>query len=173
MDVEADGHSAQRATNSGSAPDVIDLFQRLERQHAGARVRELAGLEFDRITDYLGHPPSLVEYETWLSDEVREKIRYRPVPENPLKDWIRFLVHRKALGEEEQELLPLLGTVAHSFLTMLQTTAMAKSYKMPLLLAFHRDGRLHPDETPAAIVASFRSFYAKNVHGEERVWETA
>ena len=147
--------------------DVIDLFQRLERQHAGAKVRDLAGLEYDRITEYLAHPPSLVEYDTWLSDAVRERIKGQPAPAHPLKDWIGFLAGHRVLGAVEPEMGDLQGTVAHSFLAMLQTTAMTKSYKMPLLLAFYRDGRIHPDAPESAIAASFRAFYAKTVHAED------
>lgn len=147
--------------------DVIDLFQRLERQHAGAKVGELAGLEYDRIAAYLGHPPSVVEYDTWLSDAVRERIKGRQAQAHPLKDWIGFLAGHRVLGAVEPGAADLLGTVAHSFLMMLQTTAMTKSYKMPLLLAFYRDGRIHLDAPESAIASSFRAFYAKTVHAED------
>ncbi len=144
--------------------DLIDLFRSLERRHAGYPVRALAGLEYDRIADYLGHGPSLTEYDEWLDDAVWARIKGRPAPENPMKDWLAFRVaHGIALAGEKA----LVGTVAHAFLTMLQNTAMAKTYKMPLLLAFHRNGQLHPDAPSEAIVESFRRFYASGVHGED------
>jgi superfamily II DNA or RNA helicase/HKD family nuclease len=147
--------------------DVIDLFQRLERQHTGAKVGELAGLEYDRIAEYLGHPPSLVEYDTWLSDAVRERIKGRQAQEHPLKDWIGFLAGHQVLAAVDPGVADLLGTVAHSFLAMLQTTAMTKSYKVPLLLAVYRDGRIQPEAPESAIAASFRAFYEKTVHAED------
>ena len=177
---------------------VIDLFQQLARQHTDAKIRELAGLEYDRIAEFLGHPPSLTEYDTWLSEAVRERIKGQPAPVHPLKDWLGFLAEHQVLGAKEagveavspgpmesrmgtvaQEpmeagagteafgLTDLLETEAHRFLAMLQTTAMTKSYKMPLLLAFHRDGRLFLDALDAAIANSFRAFYAKTVHAED------
>ena len=144
--------------------EVIDLFRALAKWHAGSPVRALAGLEYNRIREELGHDPSLTEYDEWLDDAIWMRIKGRPAPENPMRDWLAFRVAHGVASDAERALI---GTFAHAFLVMLQNTAMTKTYKMPLLQAFHRDGRLYLDAPPEASVASFRQFYATGVHGED------
>lgn len=143
---------------------VLDLFKLLEKRHSGATVSSLAKLEYERIRDLLGHNPSMREYWEQIESEVWKRIKGANAPVNPLKDWLLFLsVNGLASGREQR----LMGTYGHDFLRMLANTDMTKTYKMPLLLAFYRNGKLFREAAETDIHRSFREFYSYGLNGED------
>jgi len=143
---------------------VLDLFKLLEQRHSGAPVSSLAKLEYLRIRDRLEHNPSLREYWEQMEPEVWKRIKGSKAPANPMKDWLLFLSENRFAPDGEQRLL---GTFGHDFLRMLANTDMTKTYKMPLLLAFHRNGRLYREAAETDIHRSFRDFYGYGLNGED------
>lgn len=83
---------------------------------------------------------------------------------NPFKDWLSFLHEIGTITDAESRLM---NARAHDFLKKLANTGMEKTYKMPLLLAFYRNGKLFPDAGEDDIYHSFKSFYEYGTNGDD------
>lgn len=143
---------------------VIDLFRELERKRAGITTKDFASMEFKRIREQLERVPSQREFYEQMEDETWLRIRKSPYPVNPLRDWLQFLVDEDAATDGERALR---GTAAHRLLQTLAETSMTKTYKMPLLLAFHQEGRLRRVVGESEIARSFQTFFSHAAFGED------
>ena len=62
------------------------------------------------------------------------------------------------LNEEEKEILNSFGC---EFINMLENTAMSKSYKLPVFLAFYNNGNMKNKIDDEDLYKSFKEFYTK------------
>ena len=80
-------------------------------------------------------------------------MKYAPVP-----NYLNFLAERDLLTEDEKKLINGKGA---EFINMVETTRMQKSYKMPLLLSFCRDGKFKMVADEDDIYYSFQAYYER------------
>ncbi len=91
--------------------------------------------------------------DTDVQDALKRNMRYSPVP-----NYLKFLAEKNLLNEDEKKLLNGKGA---EFINMVETTRMQKSYKMPLLLAFCRDGKFKTVVNENDIYYSFQTYYER------------
>ncbi|HEY5560635.1 MAG TPA: DEAD/DEAH box helicase family protein [Clostridiaceae bacterium] len=111
--------------------------------------------EYYRIKEYVQERPSRLQFYTYFDDELYKLLNSN---NKVLKDYLWFL---KEIGETTVEENELVGTIAHEFIKMVENTAMSKSYKMPIFLAFYNQGILKFNLTEEDIYHSFKAFYDK------------
>lgn len=139
---------------------IVDLFKRQAEQEMSTKdkvneqfekVRQLVSCEFQRSV------PTRVDLFTYMDTDVQDALkrnmRYSPVP-----NYLKFLAEKNLLNEDEKKLLNGKGA---EFINMVETTRMQKSYKMPLLLAFCRDGKFKTVVNENDIYYSFQTYYER------------
>ena len=139
---------------------IVDLFKRQAEQEMSIKdkvneqfekVRQLVSYEFQRSV------PTRVDLFTYMDADVQEalkrNLKYAPVP-----NYLNFLAERDLLTEDEKKLLNGKGA---EFINMVETTRMQKSYKMPLLLSFCRDGKFKTVVDEDDIYYSFQEYYER------------
>lgn len=134
---------------------LVDIFKKMEQQ--GKKLQDIIKEEFYRIKEDLGHRPTRVEFITYVENDIYNRIK-NASDKNPLKNYLGFLKDIEELQQHEAELM---GTKAEEFINMIERTSMAKTYKMPVLLAFYNDGNLKLSIDEEDIYNSFKNFYAK------------
>lgn len=134
---------------------IIDIFRK--QAEAGAGIQNLVKDEYFRIRDYLGKRPLRLDMFTYMDDDLLEKI-LSTVQNNIFNNYLGFLKSIEELSIDEEKLI---DTEGHKFLIKMETTPMARSYKMPLLLAFYNDGKLKMKVNEDDIFHSFYEFFSK------------
>ncbi len=134
---------------------LIDLFKKMaaDQKKLGDRI----GDEFFRIADLLGHRPLRRDFYIHLDETLYRQIRSKKEL-NPFRDYLGFL---DAIGQTTAAEKDLLGSFGHRFLCTIENTAMAKTYKMPVLLAFYNDGDIKLEIDDEDLYRSFKAFYEK------------
>ncbi|MEL7659912.1 DEAD/DEAH box helicase family protein [Acetobacterium wieringae] len=134
---------------------LIDLFKKMaaDQKKLGDRVND----EFFRIADVLGHRPLRRDFYINLDQTLYRQIRGKKEL-NPFRDYLGFL---DALNQTTAAEKDLLGSFGHQFLCNIENTAMAKTYKMPVLLAFYNDGDIKLAVSEDDLNRSFKAFYEK------------
>lgn len=133
--------------------ELIDLFQRQREQEQS--IEERIHNAFYVVMNSLGHVPSRTELYCSLSGADLE-LMTKQKGNNPFKNYLAFLNKLDLLTAKEKVLYVETGG---AFIHMIETTAMSKSYKMPLLLAFYQPDRIHSCVTETMIYHSFLQFY--------------
>jgi type I site-specific restriction endonuclease len=134
---------------------LIDIFKRMDQQ--GKKLQDLVKEEYYRVKEELGHRPSRVELITYIENDIYYKVK-NAADKNPFRNYLKFL---KDLEELDKNEAVIIGTKAEEFINMIENTSMSKTYKMPVLLAFHNDGKLKIRINEEDIYDSFKNFYAK------------
>lgn len=111
--------------------------------------------EYYRIKEYVQKKPNRLQFYTYFDDELYKLLNSKS---NVFKDYLWFL---NEIGEATKEEKELVGTIAHEFIKMIEATAMTKSYKMPLLLAFYNEGKIRFSLSEDEVYESFKAFYKK------------
>lgn len=137
---------------------VIDLFRIQAEQRVA--MNRLIDEEYEKIKESLGHRPSRAELVTSLNDEMFAYI-YRNSKKNPLRDYLMYLKDKDELTEQEEVLF---SDKMYQFIHMIEITAMEKSYKMPLLLAFYNHGNMKDSITAEDVYQSFYHYYHKGAN---------
>ena len=75
---------------------------------------------------------------------------------SPFGNYLGYLHTHGLLNENEKEIYE---SEAAGFIEMIETTAMSKSYKMPLLLAFYRPEGIRDCVTDTMVYESFYQYY--------------
>lgn len=139
---------------------LVDIFERQIQN--SLKLKEKVLQHFLTLSEQLQKVPSRLNFFNSLDDELLFLLK-KNSKENPLKDWIQFLYNEKMLTDEEQQLFvnntSVAQNIGHTFLTMIETTSMTKSYKMPILLAFYNEGNIKLNISSTDIYNSFVSFY--------------
>ncbi|WP_373483829.1 DEAD/DEAH box helicase family protein [Acetobacterium sp.] len=139
---------------------LIDLFKKMAGDQKKIKDRVLD--EFDRIMEELGRRPLRLDLYVHLDEAIYHTIRSKKEL-NPFRDYLSFL---DAIGQTTADEKALLGTPGHAFLTTIENTAMSKTYKMPVLLAFYNGGQMKSAIDDEDLYQSFKAFYEK---GSNRV----
>lgn len=133
---------------------LIDLFKEMERR--GMTIKDRIREEFQSVREKLGHVPSRIEFFNLMEDRVYE-LAAKNAKENPFRNYLGFLSSQNALSTEEKDLC---STVGREFLHLLETTDMAKVYKMPVLSAFYNNGSVRTALTEEELLESWKSFFS-------------
>ncbi|MBC3802963.1 NgoFVII family restriction endonuclease [Acetobacterium fimetarium] len=139
---------------------LIDLFRKMEQDQK--KISDRVSDEFYRIRAALGRRPLRLDMYVHLDAAVYAQIRSRKAL-NFFRDYLGFLDETGQTTPEEKELI---GTAGHAFLRTIENTAMSKTYKMPVLLAFYNEGSMKLAVTEDDLYRSFKTFYEK---GSNRV----
>ncbi len=140
---------------------LIDLFQEMAKK--GQTIKEQIQKEYWRVKEYLGKVPSRMELFTYMEDQVYQLCMTHPT-ENPLRKYLEYLQESDDLTAEEQEIYDGIG---REFLTLLETTDMQKSYKMPILSAFYHDGDIRQAVTEEDILYYWKQFFSTGINWKD------
>ncbi|WP_414731913.1 DEAD/DEAH box helicase family protein [Acetobacterium carbinolicum] len=139
---------------------LIDLFKKMAGDQRKIKDRVLD--EFYRISAELGRRPLRLDLYVHLDESLYQTIRSKKEL-NPFRDYLSFL---ESIGQTTANEKELLGTLGHAFLRNIENTAMSKTYKMPVLLAFYNGGQMKLAIDDEDLYQSFKAFYEK---GSNRV----
>lgn len=134
---------------------LIDLFERMNKENQ--KLEDMIIEEYYKVKEDLGYRPSRVDLFTYMDDDLYDNMKKKSKL-NIFKDYLAFLNKLDELNNEEKELLDTFG---YEFIKMLETTAMSKSYKIPVFLAFYNDGRIKQKIDDEDLYLSFKEFYSK------------
>ena len=133
--------------------ELIDLFQKMraQEQTTAERIHSV----FSEIMENLGHVPSRTElYENLYGDDLELFISKKKL--SPFGNYLGYLDAHNLLTEDEKAFY---NSEAAGFIEMIETTAMSKSYKMPLLLAFYHPEKIYGCVTEKMVYESFYQYY--------------
>lgn len=139
---------------------LIDLFEKMDR--SSIKIEKLLVEEYERIKAELGHRPSRTELFTYMDETIYLNIKSK-AKINPFKNYLNFLKNQNDLSDEE---IAWLDTPAANFINMIEKTSMSKTYKLPTILAFIKNGRLELKINDDDLYESFKDFYS---HGSNAV----
>lgn len=146
---------------------VIDIFKKLGERDT--TIRELIIEEYKQVKEFTNKRPSRTEFFTYMEEEVYIKARSNSKL-NPFRDYIEFLNESNELTKEEKNLR---DSLAGDFITMVETTSMSKTYKMPVLLAFYNKGQMKMEVTDEDLYESFYDFYKNPSMGVDMLKDRA
>ena len=139
---------------------LIDLFEKMDR--SSIKIEKLLVEEYERIKAELGHRPSRTELFTYMDETIYLNLKSK-AKINPFKNYLNFLKNQNDLNDEE---IAWLDTPAANFINMIEKTSMSKTYKLPTILAFIKNGRLELKINDDDLYESFNDFYS---HGSNAV----
>ncbi|CUP61448.1 Hef nuclease [Turicibacter sanguinis] len=139
---------------------LIDLFEKMDR--SSIKIEKLLVEEYERIKAELGHRPSRTELFTYMDETIYLNLKSK-AKINPFKNYLNFLKNQNDLSDEE---IAWLDTPAVNFINMIEKTSMSKTYKLPTILAFIKNGRLELKINDDDLYESFKDFYS---HGSNAV----
>ena len=139
---------------------LIDLFEKMDR--SSIKIEKLLVEEYERIKAELGHRPSRTELFTYMDETIYLNLKSK-AKINPFKNYLNFLKNQNDLSDEE---IAWLDTPAVNFINMIEKTSMSKTYKLPTILAFIKNGRLELKINDDNLYESFKDFYS---HGSNAV----
>ncbi len=135
---------------------AINLFNEMAKKEQSFRDRILA--EYCRIRDLLGRRPMRTDLFKIMDDALYRQI-INQSKYNIFRNYLDFLKENNELTPEEQELCQGPG---YDFLKMLETTAMTKVYKMPVLMAFAAGNGIKMQVRKTDLLTSWKDFFRKN-----------
>lgn len=139
---------------------LVDLFKKMADREKG--IKQLIIEDFQRVMADLEHVPSRVEFFTYMEEEVYGLTRKSGKGNNIFSNYFDFLEETKVI---EEDVLKLRGTLAETFINMIETTSMSKTYKLPILLAFYNHGNIKLRINEEDIYLAMKEFYAKGSNG--------
>ena len=138
---------------------LVDLFKKQSESELDAKDRILKA--YEEVKEKLGHRPSRVELFLHMDEQVLCAMK-KTSKLNVFRDYLGFLYTHKEITDEESLLY---HTRAREFLNMLETTAMSKSYKMPILRAFYNHGDIRLGITEEDVYGAMEEFYSHGSNG--------
>ncbi|MPW27070.1 NgoFVII family restriction endonuclease [Alkalibaculum sp. M08DMB] len=139
---------------------LIDLFKKMAQEQK--KIKDLVLEEYNRIKTDVDKRPMRSDMYVYIDDYIYANIRSKR-DVNIFKDYLSFIDKINETTDDEKRLI---GTIAHDFLKEIENTAMSKTYKMPILLAFYNKGNMKLKITEDDIYRSFKEFYS---HGSNLV----
>lgn len=134
---------------------LVDIFKKMREEQK--KIIDLVIEEYYRIKHELKRRPTRLDMYKYIDDNIYNNIRTKRKL-NIFNDYLGFLNKLEELNEEENKFIE---TKAHDFIVKIETTAMTKTYKMPLLLAFYNNGDFKLKVSEEEIYLSFKEFYKK------------
>ncbi|WP_337961064.1 DEAD/DEAH box helicase [Caloramator sp. mosi_1] len=135
---------------------IIDIFKKQANDLLG--IEQIIFNEYLRIKEFLGYKPLRHDFYKYVDDSIYFSMK-KSSKINILNDYIEFLYKNFELDEDEEKMY---GTLAHKFINFIEKTSMAKSYKMPLLIAFYNNGNIKLKLSDEDIYESFKNFYSNS-----------
>ena len=132
---------------------LIDLFHEMDRKQM--KLRDQIRCEYYRVKELLGRRPSRVDLFTYMDDMIYQKAMEH-TKDNPFRHYLDYL---HSLGELTPEETALWGSIGKECLQIIESTNMSKVYKMPVLMAFCRDGRIQMKVTNEQLLESWKDFF--------------
>lgn len=139
---------------------LVDLFKKMAQDQK--KLKDLVVEELFSIQEDHAKRPLRLEMYVNMDEVIYKNIRSKREL-NIFKDYLSFLDENGQTTDDEKILL---GTRGHEFLKNIENTAMSKTYKMPVLLAFYNDGKIKMEINDNDIAESFMAFYA---HASNRI----
>ena len=140
---------------------LIDLFREMERRNQ--TVKERIRSEYDRVKERLGKVPNRMELFTYMEDSVYQLCINRPA-DNPFRKYLEYLHELGELTIEEERIFAGIG---REFLTLLETTDMQKSYKMPILASFYNNGDVRIAVTEEEVLYHWKKFFSTGTNWKD------
>lgn len=169
-DSGADRALADRICENVDFPDgcmvdfdlrLIDLFQEMARRNQ--TMKERIRSEYGRVKELLGKVPSRMELFTYMEDTAYQLCMNRPA-ENPFRKYLEYLHELGELSREEEYVFDGIG---REFLTLLETTDMQKSFKMPILASFYNDGDVKSAVTEEDVLHHWLRFFSTGTNWKD------
>lgn len=140
---------------------LIELFEEMEKRNL--TIREMIQREYFRVKELLDRVPGRMELFTYMDDAVYQ-LCMNNAKENPFRRYLEYLYNINELSADEQELY---NSIGREFLTVLETTDMQKSYKMPILSAFYNNGSIKLAISEEDVLTSWKQFFAANTNWKD------
>ena len=135
---------------------AVNLFNEMAKKEQSFRDRILT--EYCHIRELLGRRPLRTDLFKSMDDALYRQI-INQSKYNIFRNYLVFLKENNELTPEEQELCQGPGG---DFLKMLETTAMTKVYKMPVLMAFTAGNSIRMQVSKTDLLASWKDFFRRN-----------
>ncbi|MCC8067424.1 MAG: DEAD/DEAH box helicase family protein, partial [Clostridiales bacterium] len=133
---------------------LIQLFQEMEKK--GKSLKERIRSEYFSVKESLsGKTPTRMELFRGMDDGIY-RMCISHAKENPFRGYLAYLHEKDDLDEEEQEIYNGIG---REFLSLLETTNMQKSYKMPILMAFYNNGDVKMEVSEEDVLHAWKEFF--------------
>ena len=140
---------------------LIDLFEQMEKQKKP--LKERIRQEYLKVEDQLGRRPTRMDLFTYMDPDTLD-LCISNSRENLFKNYFEFLYSMNRLTPQEHKLY---HTVCREFFHMLETTAMSKVYKMPVLSAFIHRGKIRTDLTEQDLLVSWKEFFSEGTNWKD------
>lgn len=114
--------------------------------------------EYERIKFELGHVPSRMDLFNNMDADIY-LLCMKNSKFNPFRQYLDYRHKRQDLPEGGEYLY---HSLARDFLHELETTAMTKVYKMPILYAFYNHGAIRKEITKEQALTEWKNFFQRN-----------
>ena len=104
-----------------------------------------------------------MELFTYMEDTIYQLCMTHP-SDNPFRKYLEYLQELEELSVKEQQVF---SGLAREFLTLLETTEMQKSYKMPILTAFYHDGAIRQAITDQEVLYYWKQFFSTGTNWKD------
>ena len=140
---------------------LIDLFEKMEANRY--TLKEKINNEFLRIESLEGRCPTRMDLFTQMDDTLYEMCMSHS-KENIFKYYFKYLHEMGRLSTDQETLY---NSVGREFLSLIETTAMVKVYKMPVLMAFYNNGDIKMHLTEEDLLKSWKEFFDRGTNWKD------
>ena len=140
---------------------LIDLFKKMEKK--SKTIKQQIQSEYHRVKDVLGKVPTRMELFLNMDDDVYEYCMNH-TKENIFRGYMNFLYEMKDVSKEE---LDVYSGVGKDFLNLIETTAMNKAYKMPILYSIYNDGKIKMNVTDEDVLYAWKHFFDEGTNWKD------
>ena len=140
---------------------LIDLFREMDRKQL--RLKERICNEYFEVKEKVSHRPSRMDLFTYMDEDVYQ-LAIRNSKENPFHGYLDFLNNIGELTEQEKLLYDGIG---REFLHVVETTAMTRVYKMPVLLAFYNHGEILTEISENGLLEAWKEFFGSGTNWKD------
>ncbi|WP_297639146.1 DEAD/DEAH box helicase family protein [uncultured Clostridium sp.] len=141
--------------------EIIDIFKKMANRDK--KIKDFVIEEYFSIKEFLGHRPTREEFIESIEGEIYLKAKTGK-KNNPFKNYLEFLKEIKETTMEEEKFLK---AEEFKLLNYIETTAMSKTYKMPLLMGFYNNGDFKLEIDEDEIYQAMKSFYSNSINKQD------
>ncbi|MGL5415788.1 MAG: DEAD/DEAH box helicase family protein [Clostridium sp.] len=143
--------------------ELIDIFEKMKNKDK--KIKDFVKDQYIEIKEFLGHRPSREEFIESIDEEIYKKAKTSK-KNNPFKNYLEFLKEIGEISKEEEEFLE---SEEFKLLNYIETTAMSKTYKMPLLMGFYNEGNFKLELNEEDIYQTMKKFYSNTINRKDIV----
>lgn len=122
--------------------------------------------EFVALKQLLGSVPTRMEFCEAMETDFYKSVK-ADRKNNPFGNYLEFLEMMATMGHFQDTELDEIGEEGKTFIHFIETTSMSQLYKIPVLLAFCRNGQFHISVSSREIVESIKAFYKNPQNGKD------